>query len=437
MEKLALLGGKKAITLDYQTVANRPLVNKKGLESAMSLLERGEISISKSVYEFEDRFAAYVGAKYGLACCSGTACLHTALFAVGVGPGDEVIVPSFTFWASMGPIYWVNATPVFCEADMETHCIDPEDIVRKITPKTKAIMPVHVWGNACNMDAIMKIAKEYNLRVIEDCSHAHGTKYKGQNVGTFGDIGCYSLQGSKLMPAGEAGILVTNNKELYERSLSMGHYDRLAGLDASSPSHAYALTGMGLKLRPHPVAIALANSCLDELDERNAIRNTNALAFEKQISDIDFLSSQKILDGAERQFSYHYMNYYKEKFNDIHMFTFLKALAAEGVTCGYCGYGRLHQSPLVLEGGPFGICGAHDKPVSLPVTEQLARVAFMAAPRFENDCPELIKQYADAYHKVAENIEDLTAFDRQQDYSGKLNDLSGRSIATISGVDKF
>lgn len=427
--QLAILGGDKAVMLDYEKYGNRPLVNQKGMDDVVELMKKGLISQSPTVKEFETRFASYIGAKYSLACNNGTAALDTALFAVGVKPGDEVLVPSYTFWATVVPIVAEHAVPVFCDVDKETYCIDPVDMEKKITPKTKAIMLVHVWGNPCDMDEIVRIARKHNLHIIEDCSHAHGAKYHGTKVGTLGDVGCFSMQASKLLPAGEAGILVTNSKEYYERGLALGQYDRLAALPDDSEYKKYMLTGMGHKYRPHPLAIAMANSAMDELDERNEIRNSNAMLLEKLIADIPFLIKQKQYDNTEREYAYHYMYYDKSKFGDIRTITLLKALSAEGVTCGYCGYGRLHKAPLFVQGGAYGDCGVHTEPLSLPVTEHLAEQTILIAPRFENKCPELIEQYSQAFHKVYNNMEELIKFDKSHDFSEELKQLSGRSVA--------
>lgn len=429
MEQLALLGGKKAVTLDYEAVANRPLVSQKGMDAVNDLMRKGKISQSPTVREFEKRFAAYVGAKHALAVNNGTASLGTALFAVGATLGDEVIVPSYTFWATVAPIVAEHATPVFCDVDPDTYCVDPADIERKITSRTKAIMLVHVWGNPCDMDAVMAIARKHRLAVIEDASHAHGATYKGKKVGTIGDIGCFSLQASKLLPAGEGGILVTDNREYYERAVALGQYDRIADLPEDSPYRRYVLTGMGHKYRPHPLAIAIADAHLDDLDERNAIRNRNAQALEAAIADLGFLVPQKQYDGAQREYAYHYMRFDNQKFAGISTFTLLKALAAEGVICGYCGYGRLHNAPLFAQGGAYGDCGPHKEAVSLPVTEHLADATLMIAPRFENDCPELIAQYAAAFHKVAENRDALAQYEKAHDFAAEKKSLSGRSVA--------
>ena len=429
MKSLALSGGKKAVTIDYEKAANRPLVASDSKEAVIRLLEKGEISQSSSVAAFEKKFAEFTGANYALACNNGTASLDCALFSAEVKPGDEVIVPSYTFWATVAPIVAEHAVPVFCDVDPETFCIDPKDIERKITSKTKAIMLVHVWGNPCDMDSIMTIAKKHGIRVIEDCSHAHGAKYRGISVGLHGDVGCFSLQASKLLPAGEGGVLVTNNRECYERAVALGQYDRIMKLPDDSPYRQYALTGMGHKYRPHPLGIAIANCELDRLRERNAIRNRNALEFQKAIADLDCFVAQKQYPDTEREFSYQYLYFDTKKFGGISTFTLLKALSAEGVICGYCGYGRLHNAPLFAQGGPYGDCGVHNAPVSLPVTEHLAESTFMAAPRFENDCPDLIAQYAEAYHKVASHVDELVAYGKEHNSSAEKKQLSGRSVA--------
>ena len=172
MEKLALLGGPKAVTLDYEKLGNRPIVPEKAYKKVEELMRKGEISSSPLVTSFEKRFADYTGAAYGLALSNGTSAIMAGLYALGVGPGDEVLVPSYTFWASAGPIVACNAIPVFCDIDPRTHCIAPEEIEARITSRTKAVVVVHVWGNPADMDAIMAIAGRHGIQVLEDCSHA-------------------------------------------------------------------------------------------------------------------------------------------------------------------------------------------------------------------------------------------------------------------------
>lgn len=440
MAKLAILGGKKTITRDYETEGNLPIVSEKGMEAVIDLMRKGQVSTSPVVEKFEKKFADYIGSKYAICTNNGTSSLHSALFAIGICPGDEVIVPSYTFWASAVPIIAADGIPVFCDVDKETFCIDPKEIEKKITPRTKAIMVVHVWGNPADMQSIINIAKKHQLRVIEDCSHAHGSLWNGKKVGIVGDIGCFSLQASKLLSAGEGGVLVTNDREYYERAVALGHYERIGKLPEDSAYLKYSLTGLGYKYRAHPLGIAIADSGLDELDERNEIRNKNAKDLEKKISDLKFIIPQRSYEGAVRQYSYQYMVFDERLCKGISMNTFLKALNKEGVICGTCGYGRLHKSPLFEEGEPYGNgCPAKcsyvtenmTKNIGLSVTEYLGEHTFMAAPRFEKPCPELVSQYADAYHKVAENMDQLRKFERENLLETEISMLSGRSINIV------
>ena len=174
-------------------------------------------SKGKFVNEFEKNFSHYIGVKNGTGVCNGTVAIHLALVALGLGEGDEVIVPTFTYIASANPILQVGAKPVFVDSKSDSWQVDPEDIKAKITPKTKALMVVHLYGHPCDMDEIMKIAKEHNLFVIEDCAEAIGSEYKGKKVGSFGDVACFSFFGNKTITCGEGGMVLTNSDYLYGR----------------------------------------------------------------------------------------------------------------------------------------------------------------------------------------------------------------------------
>ncbi|MBE6749843.1 MAG: DegT/DnrJ/EryC1/StrS family aminotransferase [Ruminococcaceae bacterium] len=433
-EKLALFGGEKVVG-DVQ--CQLPLVAPETYDVVKELMQKDEISTSPIVNKFEKKFADYIGVDYGLCCVNGTTSIQAGLFAVGVGAGDEVIVPSFTFWATVGPVAAANAIPVFADVDEDTHTLTAADIEKHITPRTKAILVVHVWGNPCDMDPIMELAKKHNLKVVEDCSHAHGATYHGKKVGSIGDVGCFSMQGSKVLAAGEGGILVTNNREYFERACALGHYERLGGFPDGSEYKKFALTGFGYKHRIHPLAVAIADGNLNRLDELNKNRTKGALYLEELISDLDFIKPLKTFDDSERVFAYHYAQYIPEKLKGLSVITFLKALAAEGVYCGSCGYGKLHQSPFYNGEGPFGkgcpfACPHYaEKYVPtqvLEVTEKLAKNSVMIAPRFEIDNKEVVEQYAKAYHKVYENIDELLKYEEENNLAEKKIVNDGRSI---------
>lgn len=433
-EKLALLGGEKSVTKGLAELSAE-LVPQSAYGKITGMLERGEISQSSVVGDFEARFASYIGVKHGLCVVNGTTSIQAGLFAVGVGAGDEVIVPSFTFWATVGPVIANGAVPVFADVDERTHNLSPESVEKCITPKTKAILLVHVWGNPCDMDGIMKVARKHNLKVVEDCSHAHGATYRGRKVGSIGDVGCFSMQASKVLAAGEGGILVTDCKEYFDRATALGHYERCAGLGENSDYARYWLTGYGYKHRVNPLAIAIADANLDRLDELNEMRNRNAEKFEERLSDLPFIRFQKKEEGATRVYAYHYAQYLPEQFGGLKLSTFLKAVAAEGVVCGSCGYGKLHLAPLYTKDGPFGKefpftlenFGDCRLAGELPVTERLSKTAFMAAPRFERASDADIADYVRAYRKIADNLEELLEFERREQISDEIKN-NGRSI---------
>lgn len=171
----------------------------------------------KYVREFEKSFAEYLGSDYASSTCNGTVALHLALLALGIGEDDEVIVPTLTYIASVNSIVYCGATPVFCDVSPVTWQADPEDVRKRITKRTKAIMAVHVYGHPCDMDELTEIATEYNLSIIEDCAESFGSIYKGKKAGTIGDIGVFSFFGNKTITTGEGGMVITNNKTLIDR----------------------------------------------------------------------------------------------------------------------------------------------------------------------------------------------------------------------------
>src|SRR5690349_10790566 len=176
-------------------------------------------SKGKFISEFEDQFARYLGINRAVGICNGTAALHVALLALGIGPGDEVIVPTLTYIAAVNAITYTGATPVFVDSLRETWQMDPDDVARKITHRTKAIMVVHLYGQPCDMDALTRIAKEHKLLIVEDCAEALGSRHKQDFVGTFGDIAAFSFYGNKTITTGEGGMVVTKSGELAKRAL--------------------------------------------------------------------------------------------------------------------------------------------------------------------------------------------------------------------------
>ena len=213
-----------------------PIVGDEDLEAVADVLRSGNMSGTDITQLFEKEFASWIGSKYALGTCNGTASIQEAYYACGAGPGTEVICPSMTYWATAAPAVSLGADVVFADVQPDTLCIDPQDIEHRITDKTRAIMVVHYGGHPADMDAINDIARRHGIRVIEDASHAQGSLYKGRMCGTLGDIAGISMMGGKSFAVGEGGMMVTNDRKLYEKCMLFGHYERLASSRYSKPS---------------------------------------------------------------------------------------------------------------------------------------------------------------------------------------------------------
>ncbi|MEM7391473.1 MAG: aminotransferase class I/II-fold pyridoxal phosphate-dependent enzyme [Verrucomicrobiota bacterium] len=234
-----------------------------------------------AVLRFERDFAAYAGCQHGLSFCNGTSCLEAALFALDIQPGDRVLVPAFTFHATITPILNAGAEPVFIDVDPGTSNVDLADFERKARGARAAVI-THLWGNPVNMDELERITAGLNLPLIEDCSHAHGAAWKGRRVGGFGQVGFFSLQAGKAVSAGEGGIAVTNDRSLFERMSLFGHYDR----HGSDP--AWGRSGLGYKRRAHPLGLALAHVDLKHLERDNERRRALLRDFARKLPSRGF-----------------------------------------------------------------------------------------------------------------------------------------------------
>ncbi len=420
--KLALHGGPKAVTMTQElAAANRwPMIGdeeRAAVNEAMSA-----DNMYAPIAEFERDFAEYHGAKFALAQNNGTSTIHSAYFAVGVGPGDEVICPAYTWHLSVSQVLTLHAIPVFCDVDPVSFCISPEDIERKISPYTKAINVLHPFGAVAPMDEIMAVARRHGLPVIEDCSHAHGALYKGRKVGTIGDIGCFSLQGSKLMIAVEGGVLITDNEEYFERAVVLGHYERIPKLRAERyrkyyPDYPAAPTCFGYKYRIHPWAAALARVQLQKLEERNAARRRNLEYVTKGLAGLcEGFHPPYEAPGTRRTWLNYICQYHQEKMGGLTRDQFAEALNAEGLpaSSGRTGYVPVYWNPLYEErnmwaqGCPFDCAHAHRRVEyrsgDCPEAEAIWKRT-VGLPSFPQPCdPALLDQCLEAVAKVARNL---------------------------------
>ena len=249
----------------YKIPVYRPSLNGNEKKYVNECLESTWISSKgRFVGEFESSFAKRIGVEHAASVCNGTVDLHLALLALGIEAGDEVIVPTLTYIASVNAIAYTGATPVFVDSCRDSWQMDPDDVLRHITPRTRAIMPVHLYGQACNMDALMAIARQHRIFVIEDCAEAFGTTYKGKHVGTFGDISTFSFFGNKTITTGEGGMVVTNDKTLATRAK---HY-KGQGL-AEHREYWHDVVGYNYRMTNIAAAIGLAQlENVDDIIER-------------------------------------------------------------------------------------------------------------------------------------------------------------------------
>ncbi len=284
-DRPALLGGKPVV--DASRHVRWPVLTPADRAAVMGVLDRGVLSgpFAPEVRGLEREFADYIGARFALATNSGTAALHVAMAAAGIGPGDEVITPAFSFVATAMSVLHHNAIPTFVDIEPETFGIDPDKLEAAITPRTKAIVPVHLHGNPCRIEAIAAIAQKHNLLLIEDAAQAHGSAIAGRRVGTFGALGCFSLQSSKNLACGEGGVMVTNDEELYRRACRTRMFgEDITPADESSyridraldGNRAYDSQTMGWMYRTNEMSSALARSQLRRLEEFNAQARRNA-----------------------------------------------------------------------------------------------------------------------------------------------------------------
>jgi len=412
---LALYGGPKAVP-EIQTEALRwPRIDREELALVNNLVRRGQLSFSEYTQRLEHDFANFIDAKYTLACNNGTAAGHSCFFAVDIQPGDEVICPSFTFWASIVQVLQLGGIPVFCDIDEKTLNLDPKDVERQVTRRTKAILVVHMLGMPADMDAILDIARRHKLRVIEDCSHAHGAAYRGKRVGTFGDASFFSFQTSKLLPAGEGGMFVTNRKSYYERAIALGHYERLTSI--SSRYSKYRHTCFGFKYRIHPVAAAIAYCQLKRLKETNARICSNMARFLKGLQSLQLWNVPAIPQGIERVYYENWLRWRPENAHGLSKELFMLALQAEGCVIMDARYEVLHQQPIFREPSLYQTGGIFPAFFSLPVkplsrrplpNSERIRQELIHVPTFPGAKPELVDRYLNAFRKVEENLEELS-----------------------------
>lgn len=389
MEKLALLGGEKVREKPFPP---HPIIGDEEKRAVMQVLESGRLSTfiasagehflgGEKIRQFEKDFASYYGVKYAVTFNSGTSALHASVVACGVKAGEEVIVPPYTFTSTATCALMHNAIPVFVDIKPDIFCLDPVRIEQAITPRTRAIIPVHLFGNATDMDEIMAIAKKHNLKVIEDCAQAPGGIYKGRYVGTIGDCGIFSFQETKNMMTGEGGMLITDNEEITDIARMVRNHGEVILESQQQRTYRSDILGWGYRMTELEAALGIEQ--LKKLDKLNNQRIELANYLSSGLAPIDGLTPPVVYPYVKHVY-YSYPLKYDEDRIGISRQLFVKALNAEGIPFG-AGYVKpLYLNPIYHENKPFihnyfGKEISYDKGIC-PVTERMHEKELISTP---------------------------------------------------------
>lgn len=344
-----------------------PDIGEEEISEVVDTLRSGWVTTGPKTKQFEQDFANYLGAGVqALAVNSATSGLHLALEAVGVQVGDEVIIPSYTFTATAEVIRYLGATPVFVDSCPDTFNISPEAVEKAITSKTKVIMPVHFAGLACDMDALIRIAKRYNLKIVEDAAHAFPTKYKGKLIGTLDtDATIFSFYANKTMTTGEGGMLVSRDPAIIERSkvmrlhgISRDAFDRY---QSKTPAWYYEVIAPGFKYNMPDIGAAIGLQQLKKIDKFQKIREKYADQYFKELADLPLVLPAKPLD-IDSQHAWHLFPIRLDNTVEITRDEFIMRMAERGVGCSVH-FIPLHKQPVWRD-------TYHLKPEQFPVAEQ-------------------------------------------------------------------
>lgn len=426
LEKLALLGGDPVRKDPFPPY---PIIGDEEIKAVNDVLLSGSLSAfaasagsnfrgGKKIREFEENFAKYHGVDYAIAVNSATAGLHAALASAGVGPGDEVIVPPYTFTATATSVLMHNAIPVFVDVDPKTYCLDPSKIEESVTESTKAIIPVHLLGHPAEMDSILALADKYDLAVIEDCAQSPGAKYKGKLVGTIGDLGVFSFQETKNIMTGEGGMIITNDPDLAERCRMVRNHGEAV---VTGKNRTYLSNIVGWNYRMTEIEAAIGIEQLKKLDMFNDIRIKNSKYLSNKLSKYRGISIP--YESNDIFHVYHiYGMLYDESETGIPRNIFIDALNAEGFRFSI-GYPHpLYKNPLFAEkvgygtqGCPF-TCKFYNGNITYkdglsPVAEELCNKKALwfydvRHPLTTEDMQDVV----DAFSKIFDNLETLRIY---------------------------
>ena len=415
MGKLAITGGKPVRRRPFPAWPVYSQAEARALQKVLVSRNWGGFPFPNRVADrFAQKFAWLHGAKYGLAVANGTVAIEVALKAAGIQPGEQVIVPAYTWEGTVGPILLLNANPVFVDIDPDTYCLDAKLIEAAVTSETRAVLPVHLAMRFADLDEIARIARERHLLVIEDCAHAHGGKWGSKGAGATGDLGCFSFQSSKLVTSGEGGAVITSNLEFYERAQSYVNCGR------ASVTDKFRHRMIGFNYRITEFQAALLEQQLKRLPQQAKIRQANMDHFEKRIRGTPGLGFLRRDPRHTTVAAYQYVfKYLPEHFDGVPRAAFLGALETEGIPCDGLFYEPVYKSALFpVDPTQFpALDWARQESFDLkrlyhcPISERAAYVESVWLPHHiflgtRRDTDDI----ADAVLKVCENIGELRGF---------------------------
>jgi dTDP-4-amino-4,6-dideoxygalactose transaminase len=412
-DKPALLGGPK---IRSEKFPSWPVSGELEEQALIETLRSGRWyrGNGQQTKKFEDAYGKLTGARHCLATANGTSALYVSLNALGIEPGDEVIVPPYTFIATINVVLRQHALPVFVDTNINTFQIDATKIEAAISPRTKAIMPVHLGGSACDLDTILSVSRKHGIPVIEDACQAHLAEWRGRKVGTYGKVGCFSFQASKNLTCGEGGAILTDDDELYERCYTF--HNNGSGLKAPGGNFAYSGTGDNRRMVEMEAALLLQQ--MTRLEEQSKRRTANALYLTSLLKEIPGIVSAQMHDGCTRNAYHLYMlRYRRAEFAELPRTTFLKALAAEGIPASR-GYSPLNKEPFLkaaLESRsyqklfPENVLGTWEERNECPANDQLCSEAVWFTQNMFLGNKSDMDQIAEAIRKIKKHAGELTA----------------------------
>jgi perosamine synthetase len=401
-----------------------PIVTAEDEGAVIEVLRSGRMSGTEITKVFEQEIAHWMGARHALAHPNGTAAIKAAFWACGVGAGDEVICPSMTYWASALPALTLGAAVHFADIDAATLCIDPADIEHRISERTRAIMVVHYAGHPCEMDEIMRIARKHGIKVVEDASHAQGSLYRGRMCGTIGDIGAFSMMSGKSLSIGEGGMIVTDDRYLYERCVAYGHYER-TGLKTrwNPPDDQITFPDLaeyrglplgGYKNRLNQTCAAMGRVQLRHYPGRIAEIQRAMNRFWDALEGVPGVRAHRVAGGSGSTMGGWYFPqglYVPGELGGLSLESFCAEVRAQGWTGCYPGanfplhlHPVFHTADLFHQGRPtmiaFGQRDVRQGRGTLPAAERIDETCF-SVPWFKHDRPYRIGEYVEAFKRVA------------------------------------